>query len=46
MTSTMPLKPIKPTLQPIGNSSGGVCFDKADSVKLGRYILDLESGYD
>lgn len=42
---TMPTKPPKPMMVIIERSDGGICLDRADAVKLGRYIQDLEAGY-
>ena len=43
--TTMPAKPPKPTLDVI-ESEGMVCFSREDSISLGRYIINLEAGYD
>ena len=37
--------PTKPVLTAI-ESDGMICFSRGDSVKLGRYIMELERGYD
>lgn len=42
---TMPVKPTKPTLTAI-ESDGMICFSRDDVVSLGRYIIELERGYD
>lgn len=35
--------PPKPTLLAIGQANGMVCFSPDDTVKLGKYIMDLEA---
>lgn len=37
------IRPTKPTLQVIPQSDGGICLTKENAVKLGTYILELES---
>lgn len=43
---TMPKKPTKPTLTIQNERTGGICLDKQNATELGKYILDLERGYD
>ena len=39
----MPPKPMLPSL--LESSRGGIDLDRADTERLGRYIMELERGY-
>lgn len=39
----MPAKPMMPSLQE--SSRGGIDLNRADTERLGRYIMELERGY-
>lgn len=42
----MPPIPAKPTLDSVTtNSQGGISLNREDTERLGRYILQLERGY-
>jgi len=41
--TTTTMKPTKPTLNVIERDDGGICLTHEDTVKLGNYILNLES---
>lgn len=43
---TQIVKPTKPHLQVIPQNDGGICLNRDNAEKLGKYILDLERGYD
>jgi hypothetical protein len=45
-TSRAMVKPPRPTLEIIPRSDGGICLDRENSVLMGRYILELEAGYE
>lgn len=40
------IKPPTPALKIIPRSDGGVCMDRANAIKLGTYIIELEAGYE
>jgi hypothetical protein len=40
------VKPPKPTLTIIEREDGGICLDRENAVQLGRYIIELEMGYE
>jgi len=41
----MPLMPAKPAISPPKEIDGLICFTEDSAIRLGQYILDLESGY-
>lgn len=41
-----PMMPIKPVLSPIEMDDGSLLFSRDDAVKLGVYIMGLESALD
>jgi len=49
-TASLPNKPEKPTIEMSNcmtkQSEQKLCLDKDDAVRLGKYIMDLEQGYD
>lgn len=44
-TTTLPTKPPKPILKIEKQGDGGICLDRENSKELGKYILNLEQGY-
>lgn len=42
---TKPMMPIKPVLSPTELEDGSLLFSRDDAVKLGVYVIELESGY-
>jgi hypothetical protein len=40
------IKPTKPTIAILPREGGGFCVDRENAIRLGDYILQLESGYD
>jgi hypothetical protein len=44
--SQMPPKPTKPTIDILPRDGGGMCLDRENTIRLGDYILQLESGYE
>ena len=38
-----PMMPIKPVLSPIEQEDGALLFSRDDAVKLGIYVIELES---
>lgn len=40
------MMPIKPVLSPIEMDDGSLLFSRDDAVKLGVYVIELESGYE
>jgi hypothetical protein len=43
---TKPIMPIKPVLSPTEMKDGSLLFSRDDAVKLGVYVIELESGYE
>jgi len=43
---TKPMMPIKPILSPTEQEDGSLLFSRDDAVKLGVYVIELESGYE
>jgi hypothetical protein len=39
------IKPSKPTLKVNKITEGGISLDRQDAIELGKYIIELERGY-